>query len=126
MALTIPEAEYERCMELARPGYVVLGLTNDLYSWEKEKQDAMRLKQDYVFNAIWVIMQESQVSEQEAKQICAQEIKKYLTEFTSIVQKTKEDMDLSRDLRAYIEAVMYSCSGNLVWSITCPRYNEAS
>lgn len=124
MALTIPESEYDRCMELARPGYAVLGLTNDLYSWEKEKQDALRLKQDYVFNAIWVIMREMQVTEEQAKAICSEEIKKYVSEFTSTVETVKKDDSLSKDLRTYLEAVMYSCSGNLVWSITCPRYHE--
>ncbi|KAK6204002.1 hypothetical protein LQW54_008575 [Pestalotiopsis sp. IQ-011] len=124
MALTIPESEYDRCMQLARPGYAALGLTNDLYSWEKEKQDALRLKQEYVFNSIWVIMREMQVTEEQAKAICAEEIKKHVSEFTGIVETAKKDDGLSKDLRTYLEAVMYSCSGNLVWSITCPRYHE--
>lgn len=124
MALTIPAEEYELCMELARPGYAVLGLTNDLYSWEKERQAAEKAGQDYVFNAIWVIMNEQQVSEDEAKAICAEEIQRYATIFCRNVDETKRNLALSRDLRAYIEAVMYSCSGNLVWSIYCPRYHE--
>ncbi|KAL7929436.1 isoprenoid synthase domain-containing protein [Trichoderma chlorosporum] len=124
MALTIPDEEYDLCMELARPGYAVLGLTNDLYSWEKERQTAEKAGQGYVFNAIWVIMNEQRVSEDEAKAICAEEIRHYATMFRRNVDETKDNMALSRDLRAYIEAVMYSCSGNLVWSIYCPRYNE--
>ncbi|KAL7793174.1 isoprenoid synthase domain-containing protein [Trichoderma ceciliae] len=124
MALTIPDEEYDICMELARPGYAVLGLTNDLYSWNKERQAAERAGQDYVFNAIWIIMNERSVGEDEAKAICTEEIQRYATIFCRNVEETKKNLALSRDLRAYMEAVMYSCSGNLVWSIYCPRYHE--
>ena len=58
MAITIPDHEYELCMELARPLYIALGLVNDLYSWEKERDAAAEEGQDSVFNAIWVIMNE--------------------------------------------------------------------
>uniref|UniRef100_A0A1Y1MMD3 Terpene synthase metal-binding domain-containing protein n=1 Tax=Photinus pyralis TaxID=7054 RepID=A0A1Y1MMD3_PHOPY len=124
MALTIPEDEYRQCMELARPGYIVLGLTNDVYSWEKERAAAEKAGQDHVFNAVWVVMKERSVGEAEAKQICRDEIGHYLRAFCSVVDNTNKDCSLSKDTRAYIEAVKWSCSGNLVWSIYCPRYND--
>ncbi|KAI0186244.1 isoprenoid synthase domain-containing protein [Xylaria flabelliformis] len=124
MALTIPDDEYEICMEMARPGYAALGLTNDLFSWEKERHDAMAAGQDYVFNAIWVIMKEKSVTEAEAKIICCSEIEKYVSTFRQTVEETKHNSCLSKDLRTYLEAVLYSISGNLVWSIYCPRYRE--
>ncbi|KAJ0114810.1 hypothetical protein J7T55_004551 [Diaporthe amygdali] len=124
MGLTIPDDELDICMELARPGYAVLGLTNDLYSWEKERRAAKRANQDYVFNAVWVIMQERSVDEQKAKTICVEEIQKYAAEYCQIVEDTKENLELSKDVRTYIEAVKFSCIGNLVWSIYCPRYRK--
>ncbi|KAL1849159.1 hypothetical protein Daus18300_013364 [Diaporthe australafricana] len=124
MALTIPDDEYNICMELARPGYAVLGLTNDLYSWEKERCAAELADQDYVFNAVWVIMQERSVDEEEAKKLCAEEIRKYAADFCQIVENIKHEKTLSKDSRAYIEAVKFSCIGNLVWSIYCPRYRK--
>ncbi|KAJ3576077.1 hypothetical protein NPX13_g3816 [Xylaria arbuscula] len=124
MALTIPDDEYEMCMEMARPGYAALGLTNDLFSWEKEKHDATKAGLDYVFNAIWVIMKERSATEAEAKKICSREIKKHVTTFKQIVEETRHNSCLSQDLRTYLEAVLYSISGNLVWSIYCPRYRE--
>lgn len=126
MALTIPQGELDLCMKLARPGYIALGLTNDLYSWEKERFAADQVDQDYVFNAIWIIMREQCVQEEESKRICQDEIRKHISEFNLIVEKTKANLSLSRDLRAYIEAVKFSCSGNLVWSIYCPRYRTFS
>lgn len=122
MGLTIPDEEYDLCMSLARPGYVALGLTNDLYSWEKERKAAQDMGQDYVFNAIWVIMKESAIGEEEAKEVCRREIMQSIGRFRGIVAKTRDDLSLSRDLRVYIEAVMWSYIGNLVWSIYCPRY----
>ncbi|KAI8955300.1 fusicoccadiene synthase [Xylaria longipes] len=124
MALTIPDDEYEICMETARSGYAALGLTNDLFSWEKERDDAMGTGLDYVFNAIWVIMKERSVTEAEAKIICCSEIQKYISTFRQTVEETKHNSCLSQDLRTYLEAVLYSISGNLVWSIYCPRYRE--
>ncbi|KAK0701925.1 isoprenoid synthase domain-containing protein [Lasiosphaeria miniovina] len=125
MGLTIPDDEYHLCMKLARPGYVVLALTNDLYSWEKERQAAEQLDQDHVFNAIWVIMKERGVDENEAKAICTEVTRDYIDEYCSIVERTRTDAALSKDVRAYIEAVLLSIAGNLVWSIYCPRYRQA-
>ncbi|KAI0425631.1 fusicoccadiene synthase [Xylaria sp. FL1042] len=124
MALTIPDDEYEMCMEMARSGYAALGLTNDLLSWEKERHDAMAAGLDYVFNAIWVIMKERSTSEAEAKKVCRSEIKKHVSIFKQTVNETRNNPCLSQDLRTYLEAVLYSISGNLVWSIYCPRYRE--
>ncbi|KAF5594936.1 amidohydrolase 2 [Fusarium pseudocircinatum] len=113
MGLTIPDEEYDLCMSLARPGYAALGLTNDLYSWEKERKAAQDMGQDYVFNAIWVIMKESAIGEEEAKEVCRCMILQSIEQFRGIVVKTKNDESLSRDLRVYIEAVMWSYIGNL-------------
>ncbi|KAF5713947.1 hypothetical protein FGLOB1_3747 [Fusarium globosum] len=114
MGLTIPDEEYDLCMSLARPGYAALGLTNDLYSWEKERKAAQDMGQDYVFNAIWVIMKQSAIGEEEAKEVCRREIMQSIDQFRGIVAKTRADLSLSRDLRVYIEAVMWSYIGNLV------------
>lgn len=124
MALTIPENETELCMELARPAYVALGLVNDLYSWEKEREESLRMGQDYVFNAVWVIMKERSIGEDEAKEICREEILKAISTYCRVVEQAKHDSTLSKDLRAYLEAVLLSYIGNLVWSIYCPRYHQ--
>ncbi|KAF5591144.1 terpene synthase [Fusarium subglutinans] len=105
MGLTIPDEEYDLCMSLAKPGYAALGLTNDLYSWEKERKAAQDIGQDYVFNAIWVIMRESAIGEEEAKEVCRREIAQNIGLFRDIVARTKSDLSVSRDLRVYIEAV---------------------
>ncbi|KAI1292698.1 isoprenoid synthase domain-containing protein [Xylaria venustula] len=122
MGITIPTGEKHLCMRLAKPGYAALGLSNDLFSWEKERIAAEKLGQDYVFNAIWVIMQERAVNEAEAKRLCSSKIRSYMAEYEQVVEGVRKDESVSKDLRRYLEAVLLSCVGNIVWSIYCPRY----
>jgi hypothetical protein len=123
MALTIPKDELDLCFELSRPGYAALGLVNDLYSWKKEKKAANDIGADYVFNAIWVIMKESSVTEDEAIAICREKIDDEMSTFNSTIINIGASR-LSKDTVVYLEAVRYSYIGNLVWSINCPRYHE--
>lgn len=123
MALTIPAAELDSCMALARPAYAAISLTNDLYSWPKEYADAQKAGQDYVFNAIWVIMRERNCSEQQAINICKDEIKRHFTDYERILD-SPQALALSHDTRVYLQAVKLSHVGNLVWSIYCPRYHR--
>jgi hypothetical protein len=123
MGLTIPEEETELWKKHGRPAWEALALTNDLYSWEKERDDAARANQSQVVNAIWILMQEYSVTEAEAKKLCTNKIKESVAKAVRIVEQTRHDTNLSLDLRRYIEAMMYTISGNLVWSIYCPRYH---
>lgn len=124
MALTIPEEELQLCKELARPGFAALSLTNDLFSWEKERDAAKRDGVPHVINGIWVLMNERSITELEAKKQCRILIREYVAEYVSIVETTKNNLSLSLDLRTYVEAIQYSVSGNLVWSLYCPRYQQ--
>jgi hypothetical protein len=124
MALTIRDEDYKRCNDLARPAYAALGLTNDLYSWEKEKFEANTAGQECVFNGIWFIMKERSVSEDEAKFLCQVEIRRWISEFQQNVCEAKSDPSLPKDVKVYLEALLYSYVGNLAWSIECPRYKD--
>jgi hypothetical protein len=123
MALIIPEDELDLCFELARPGYTALGLVTNLYSWEEEKRAATDVGLDYVFNAIWVIIKESSITEEEAIAICREKINDAMSTFNNTRIKISVSQ-LSKDMVVYLEAVRYSYIGNLVWSMYCPRYHE--
>jgi len=123
MGLTIPTEEMDLCKSLSRAFWEALALTNDMYSWEKERDDAAKAGQMQVMNAIWILMREYSVTEAEAKELCKNKIKQSVAIGVEAVQKTKIDTSLSLELRKYTEAIMYSVSGNLVWSIYCPRYH---
>ena len=123
MALTIPDEEMDLCKELGRPAFAALSLANDLFSWEKERDEARRKGVPHVVNAIWVLMGELSIGEEEAKEVCRQRTKDYVAETVRVARETRERTDLSLDLRVYVEAIQYSVSGNLVWSVYCPRYH---
>ena len=127
MALTIPEGEMDLCKKLARPAFAALSLTNDLISWDKEREAAKERGQPHVVNAIYVLMGELSVPESEAKAVCRDKIKESVADCLVKVKEAQSDPKLSPDLKIYVEALQYSVSGNLVWSLNCPRYHpEAS
>ena len=123
MALTIPEHEADLCKQLVRPAFAALSLTNDLFSWEKERDAAERHGNPHVVNAIWVLMREHSITELEAQKLCRKKIKEYVDKSVRVSEDTNRNLDISLDLRKYVEAIQYSLSGNLVWSIYCPRYH---
>ena len=124
MGISIPEEELDLCHELANTAYLNVGLTNDLYSWQKEYETAVAMGQDYVVNIVSVLMEEHDISEEKAKAMCREKIKATVVDFRKIVEDTKERNDVSVELKKYLEALLYSMSGNLVWSLECPRYHH--
>lgn len=122
LAITIPESEKDICNQFVRPAFVVLGLTNDLFSWEKEYQSAMQRGMKNVPNAIWVLMQQHAMDLAQAKQLCRKIIKQNVSEYLEIVRKNMDNKNLSPDLRRYLDAIQYTLSGNALWSLESPRY----
>ncbi len=68
-------------------------------------------------------MGEHSITADEAKILCRAKIKDAVAEYVQVVRETRIRTDLSLDLRKYVEALQYSLSGNVVWSLTCPRYH---
>lgn len=123
MAITIPEEEMELCKKLMRPAWTIVGLQNDLFSWEKEYESAKTMGRSNVINAIWVLMGEHSIAVDEAKKLCRKIITENVTEYLQVLKDNKDNTELSLDLRRYMEAMQYSLSGNAVWSLICPRYH---
>lgn len=100
MALMIPEEEMETCKRLAQPAFEALSLTSGLFSWEKERDWAQEKGQGCVVNAIWVLVTELSVSEDAAKDVCRAEIEASVKKSLLV-----PNLDLSADLRTYVEAI---------------------
>ena len=105
------------------PTWIAASLTNDLFSFQKEYNDAKKVGQPYVVNAVWVLMQEKGVPEEEAKLECRKRIKEEIKKAIKNAELVKE-MEVSEDLKKYLELLLYSLSGNVVWSLQCPRYHK--
>ncbi|KAI3329071.1 putative geranylgeranyl diphosphate synthase [Xylariaceae sp. AK1471] len=126
MGITIPENEIEVAHQLANVAYLNLLLTNDLYSYQKEYEAAKSLGEEQLVNAVWVLMSEQCISEAEAKELCKEKIRQSVVDYRKIVQETNQRTDVSAETKRYIEALLYTMSGNLVWSIDCPKYHSSS
>ena len=126
MAITIPEEEMDLCRRLMRPAWIVAGLTNDLFSWQKEYEASIKNGQSHVVNAIWVLTKEHSITVDEAKDLCRQKIKENIADYVRVVKENRNNTDLSLDLRKYIDCMQYSLSGNVVWSRLCPRYHPTA
>jgi ophiobolin F synthase len=116
-AITIPEEEEALAEELIKPALAMASLVNDLYSFEKERNDAN------VQNAILVVMREHRCSEANARDIMAERIRVECAKYVRNVKETLARTDVSVDLKRYIEVMQYTLSGNVIWSTQCPRYN---
>lgn len=123
LGLHIPENELELCRKLTAPAWISVALQNDLWSWPKERDAAEKLGQTHVINALWVLMQKRQVGIEAAEEICRELIKQYVVEYRKIWEENQFNESISLDLRKYMECMLYSISGNVVWSLGCPRYN---
>jgi hypothetical protein len=122
-ALTISPEEMVPLEALCRPGWVAFFMVNDVCSFDKEERDAKLNGWGYVSNAIWVIAKEQGLKLAVAKERGAQMLNELAAEFISRVEAAKKEAKLSRDALCYMDALYYSISGSLVWSVTCPRYN---
>lgn len=119
-AITIPEEEVDETRELLTPALITASLTNDLFSFEKERGDKN------VQNAVLVVMREHGCSEEEAREICKERIRVENAKYVRVVKDTRTRTDLSVDVKRYIEVMQYTLSGNVAWSALCPRYNEGA
>ena len=119
-AITIPEEEADETRELLTPALITASLTNDLYSFEKEREDTN------VQNAVLVVMKEHGCSEKEAREICKERIRVESANYVGVVKDTMARTDLSDDVKRYIKVMQYTLSGNVAWSTQCPRYNEGA
>jgi hypothetical protein len=122
-ALTIPERELSICEELVLPAVVAASLTNDLFSYDKEYEAAQAAGLANVVNALWVLMQEHNISLEAAKDRCRSRIREEVYKYCNILKKVASREDLSSDTKKYLELMQYSVSGNVVWSLQCPRYH---
>lgn len=99
---------------------ITASLTNDLFSFEKEKGDTN------VQNSVLVVMREHSCSEEEAREICRKRIRIECANYARVVKDIRKRTDLSEDVKRYIENMQYTLSGNFAWSTQCPRYNAGA
>lgn len=96
---------------------IAASLVNDLFSFEKEKNDAN------CQNAVYIVMKEHGCGEEEGRERIRQRIRIETANYVQIVKDTKLRTDISEEVKRYVDVMQYTLSGNVVWSAQCPRYN---
>lgn len=122
-AITIPEDELSEADRLSLPAFTAACLANDLLSFDKEAK-SLNSGPEELCNAIWIIMKEQGCTEEEAKELCKDRLRKECADYLRSVKLTLQRTDISDELKRYVSLMQYTISGNLAWSIQCPRYNE--
>ena len=120
MDIHLTDEEYEAVREFEWTLGGVLALTNDYFSWNKEKLQST----DRVRNAVPLLMRQYSLPQQQAKLL----LKGIIIDEEEKAKRLRlalESMDgLSSHLKRYIEALELYSGGNCYWSATCPRYNK--
>ncbi|OAA35624.1 geranylgeranyl pyrophosphate synthase [Beauveria brongniartii RCEF 3172] len=117
-ALTIPDDEADQVQQLLMPALATASLTNDLFSFEKERDDTN------VQNGVLVVMKEHGCTEEAAREILKERIRAECAKYVGNVKDVSARADLSLDTKKYIEIIQYTLSGNLAWSTQCLRYHK--
>ena len=124
LALTLSHFEVEQCQRLTSHGFEAITLVNDLYSWDKERDEASLAGQEEVMNAVWVLMREHGIGENRAKALLLEKIMQCVRRFTVVVDNVNIDPDVSTEVKRFVNAVMSVHAGNVLWSRYCPRYHR--
>lgn len=107
-----------------KPLEVAMVLTNDYFSYPKEK--ALHPLQDSpgaLFNAVPILMAEHEISEDDALALVKQMVIEAEQEHGVLLEELEREGGLSRDLGLYINACRMATGGFHIWHASNPRYD---
>ncbi|KAI1328612.1 terpenoid synthase [Xylariaceae sp. FL0255] len=124
MGFELNEAETDDALKFRKSAGRVMGLTNDLYSWNVERTETV-CEGDRKWNAVPVIMQQYDLSEEDATVFLRGLIVQHEQVTRQLGQELLRRFGYSQTMIKYVESVGLMLGGNCFWSATCPRYNPA-
>ncbi|KAK4100847.1 terpenoid synthase [Parathielavia hyrcaniae] len=126
MGMILTREEDARLAHVVRPCYASLALANDYFSFDREWAEAQsKPGAAKPINAVWLYMRWCGVSPEEAKRLVVEAANRYETRFRELCERLRRDdkNPLDPKLERYLRALSYEISGNVVWSLNCPRYH---
>jgi hypothetical protein len=100
---------------------VIVGLTNDYFSWEMEKNEPT----DRIRNAVLVLTKEHSISDQQAKIMLKDIIIREENKALELKHELASNMNLDLEqLKLYVTALELFAAGYSYWCATCPRYHR--
>ncbi|OBS27869.1 hypothetical protein FPOA_01811 [Fusarium poae] len=121
MAMTLTSQEDAELARVIRPCSAALALTNDYFSFDREMKEA---DTSTLINSVSIVMRLQNLDIATAKEVIKETIQSYEREFLRRIDEYKHQRGpVSEKIHQYLEAMAYQVSGNLVWSLNCPRYH---
>ncbi|RYN20222.1 Fusicoccadiene synthase [Alternaria tenuissima] len=126
MGVTLSKEEDIKLEQIRKPCYAALGLANDFFSFDREYADFEKSgKSQTLTNAVWLHMQWYNMDVNAAKSMTLEATKRYEEQFLgSCAEFRQNNAPIPEKLDRYLDALAYQISGNVVWSLNCPRYHR--
>ena len=133
MGILLTPEENNLTYPIVRPCYAALGLANDYFSfdveWEEYQQeqtsDKPQCDKKAMTNLVWLFIHWRNVDIPEAKEMVRHVVNQYEQEFLQKMDAflTTGEGKGNAKLKDYLMAQAYQVSGNVAWSLRCPRYH---
>lgn len=123
MGMTLTQEEDKQLADFIRPCFASLALANDYFSFEREWEEAQNGGPKPT-NAVWLFMQWNGVDASIAKRLVREASNRYESRFLELCDQFRQrNAPVSEKIDRYLRGLTYQVSGNVVWSLNCPRYH---
>lgn len=123
LGMTLTEDETEMLAPVVQPCFAALGLANDYFSFDVEYQEFRTSDSSMMTNAVWLYTRWYGVDIPRAKEMVKEQTLAYERRFIQLWQSfIASEPAPSTKLKEYLQALSYQVPGNVIWSLTCPRY----
>lgn len=124
MAVQLSNEDDSRMEHIVRPCFAALGLANDYFSFDREYNEFQRSEARSMTNSVWLFMHWDGLDVQRAKERVKEETIQREQEFQKARKSFEETYGAeSPMLLSYLSGLSHQISGNVVWSLNCPRYH---
>jgi hypothetical protein len=123
MGMTLAPTEDTLITPLRYPCYAAIGLANDYFSFDREYALYIQSgKRKTLSNAVWLHMHWHNVSVGVAKDMTLAATRRYEEQFLRDCEGLRIKGKAGEKVERYLRGLAYLVSGNVVWSLKCPRY----
>ncbi|KAK3399185.1 isoprenoid synthase domain-containing protein [Sordaria brevicollis] len=130
MGETLTKEEDALLAPIIRPCHASLALANDYFSFDREwteYQDALSSSSSsdvgVPINGVYLYTQWQNVDIPTAKQLVREAANRFEADFLQKCQEFRESGKSNEKLDRYLRGLSYQITGNVVWSLNCPRYH---
>jgi len=123
MGMGLTEDEDTQLADVRQPCYAALALANDYFSFDREWEEAQNGGAQPT-NAVCLFMQWHGMDVSTAKSMVREAVNRYELAFLERSDEFRRESPFaSKKLDRYLRGLAYQVSGNVVWSLNCPRYH---